>query len=141
MKFTIAAVAALCLSALVPLSASATQYLSKIDQVPGAPVSIEGCVTQVGDTMVSVPEFTNTSQQTIDAVQFKIDFYDAFDASLGSEEVQKAGTFSPGVQIRVKRLFGIPLEYDCLYPASNAVKTTCSVDKVRYADGTLWTPS
>jgi hypothetical protein len=133
-----AAAVAACL-ALIPGLANADQNTARIDQIPGAPITVDGCVVQINQDMVAVPEFTNTSDRTIDAVELKILIFDAFDTRIDTERVQKAGTFSPGVGIRVKRLFGTPIDYSDLDTSSNAAKTTCSVDKVRFDDGSLWT--
>jgi hypothetical protein len=134
-----AVAAAAVFNLLAAKPASATQYVSTIVQVPGAPITVDGCVNQVDQEIVSVPEFTNTSKQTINAVELKVVIYDAFDTQLDTETIQQAGTFSPGVGIRVKRLFGVPLASDCIYVSSIAAKTSCSVDKVRFTDGTIWT--
>ena len=75
-------------------------------------------------------EFTNESSATADLVNFAVD-------SNGSRFViRDVGTFSPGVSI--KHMFRNGAGQAFVLPALIAPNVTCSVQSVRFTDGTVW---
>lgn len=75
-------------------------------------------------------EFTNESSGTADLVNFAVD-------SNGNRFViRDVGTFSPGISI--KHMFRNGAGQAFVLPALIAPNVTCSVQSVRFTDGTVW---
>ena len=97
--------------------------------------------------------FKNLTDKTIVAVQFKFTYVDAFDTTIQTNRGDRVGEFAPGVliegatspgQLPGPGIGGGNIQqhsencWEVLIVAGSLSKITTEVQKVRYADGTIW---
>src|ERR1700680_1290780 len=98
--------------------------------------------------------FKNATDKLIVAVQFKFTYVDAFDTPIQTNRGDRVGEFAPGVLIEGAKspdqlpgpgIGGDNIRqhsencWEVLIVAGSLSKITTEVQKVRYADGTIWT--
>ena len=91
----------------------------------------------------SAPRFTNVSQQTATAVEFRFSYVDTVGDTVGADELTIAGKFSPGVAIDGTKKECRPFKGQIddaldLYYAGQHSTMDGTVIYVKYADGTVW---
>ncbi len=96
------------------------------------------------DEIMACVGFTNRSAQEVDAVKVRFFEMDSYFDPVWSGDLSIDGTFSPNVPIQVKRaLNGMPNDPTRCWTSSLGVRDARSiivrVEKVLFADGTIWT--
>ena len=136
----------LCIAAMawVPLLAGASTAVETTIPESVAPITIDRCVvtlqkTAAEETFLDDVDFTNVSQRTVTEVRFALRIVDAIGRTDGSLTDDKVGPFAPGVSISHSN--GAPIAGETPQ-AINAIpasaKIVCSVQMVRFDDGTIW---
>jgi hypothetical protein len=104
-----------------------------------SPIRLDECRVESQDAdgvsnfyIASSVSFTNLGPETATAVRFKFDISNPFGDYLGSKFLTQEGTFSPGARIAYQGWH----EAIANYGSSGTAK--CSVDTVRFSDGTVW---
>jgi hypothetical protein len=95
--------------------------------------------TPAGYAFSDYLDFTNVSQRAVTEVRFVLRIVDAIGRTEGSLTDDRAGPFAPGVAI--SRSTGAPIASET--PQANdaipaSAKIVCSVQMVRFDDGSLW---
>jgi hypothetical protein len=85
-------------------------------------------------------QFQNQTQETVTAAEFQITISDTFGSVLGSVTGEDDGTFSPGVLINPhSNMIGTmqpQFSFLNIWPTASSVQ--CSIRRVKYIDGTVW---
>lgn len=127
---------------------ASTELNTFFSQQPLPAVQIDQCYAGLADTQLTsdfyleeVVGFTILGTKTATAVEFRFDLYDAFKTHLSDRYATREGKFSPGVPIEIRRaaLTGAAIpdfQEVNLWPVKSV---GCSVAKILYADGTVWT--
>ncbi len=98
---------------------------------------------EVLDPPYECAAFTNVSQQTATAVEFRFWYVDTVGDTVGKDELTIAGTFSPGVAINGTKKECRPFKGQIddalnLYYAGQHSTIDGTVIYVKYADGATW---
>jgi len=130
--------------ASIPLLAAASSTIETTIPESVAPITLDRCVvmprkTPAGYAFSDNLDFTNVSQRTVTEVRFALRIVDAIGRTDGSLTDDKVGPFAPGVSISHSN--GAPIAGETPQ-AINAIpasaKIVCSVQMVRFDDGTIW---
>ena len=132
----VAAAAAVLFAAatLVPAAAADQDLTTQIVSQTDAPVSIDTChgyLHQDGSFVDEDADFTIRSATSVSAVRLLFDYYSPFGNHLGSQHGTITGSWKPGASVK-----GNGWQSANQWAAVYAVR--CSVDAVKYADGTTW---
>jgi hypothetical protein len=136
MKQLLAFVACFVFGASVATAQTMQKYATTISEQPDSPVNIERCFVWNYNGLREQVEFRNaTDDKTVIAVRFYFMASDAFgDAMTPIASADATNTVAPGVLISRYANHWV----DPLNPWTDPKSVTCSVDKVRFADGTVW---
>lgn len=127
---------ALCVAFLliVPVPALANANLpGRVVRQPSSPVRIEECwAVPTADGYEVTALFHSWNAKTISAIRFEFVAYSAFDEDLnGLAHGDQSGP--------IWAHFGIKQAWDFFMPSwGDAAYIVCSVEKVKFADGTSW---
>jgi hypothetical protein len=130
---------------------AATKTLTTIMAAqPDSPVRIIACSAYLGNsngsfafewpsdrgledfTSHELVTFKNLTAQTVQAVEFRLKTFDISGGPLDIISLIAHGTFSPGIEIRKG-------PFDQFNPHGQALdKIVCSVERVRFANGSVW---
>jgi hypothetical protein len=117
-----------------------------ISSPPGAPVAISYCTAWTyplddgPQSHIAVgADFTNVTDKPIASVRFKFALETKFKEPIGNLYTDDDGTFSPQAVIQRSNHSGRPWNF--LNVWGNVGAATCSLDAVRFADGSVWKAS
>jgi hypothetical protein len=129
--------------------AGANQALQTAIMTTGTPpVRIDVCRAALLDTLTvknyylaTAVDFTNTSQQAIEAVRFTFEVEDTFGVVTQTAALDWTGSFAPGVAIRARTNLGGTSGFTAQQnSAQTPTRVVCRVQLARYVGGTVWHP-
>lgn len=133
-------IAALLIAALGPA------FSMTIAPQPGVPVRITSANAYRQDLVNwECVTFVNASTKTISRVRIRFHYFDASKADVGSDVLERKGSFAPGVFIEGPTFgaaAGLKQIDNCArfrFPHEGIETDVVSVERVEFADGTTWT--
>ena len=112
---------------------------------PGVPVRITSANAYRQDLVNwECVTFVNASAKTISRVRVRFHYFDSANVDVGSDELDRKGSFAPGVSIEGPKYgtaAGMKQIDNCArfkFPRSGIDTDVVSVESVEFADGTAW---
>lgn len=133
---------------IVPLLVAALEpaFSMTIAVQPGVPVHVISANAYRQDLVNwECVTFVNTTSKTISRVRIRFHYFDASNADVGSDRLDRKGSFAPGVLIEgptYGAAAALKQIENCArfrFPREGIETDVVSVESVEFADGTTWT--